>query len=145
VHTPLLGSLKGGSRMDPVEHKMSKSDPNAAVTLNDAPEEIERKLAKAFCPPSSEGNPVLEMYRFLVFEALGGAPLVVRRPAKFGGDVEFATYADLEAAYLGGKLHAGDLKAEAARRVADICAPVRAHFAAHPEELAWLGGRPAGA
>ena len=34
VHTPLLGSLKGGERMDPVEAKMSKSDPSSAVTLN---------------------------------------------------------------------------------------------------------------
>jgi tyrosyl-tRNA synthetase len=144
VHTPLLGSLKGGERMDPIEHKMSKSDPGAAITLNDTPDEIDKKMAKAFCPPTADGNPVLEMYKYLIFEHLSGKPLVVHRPAKFGGDVEFATYGDLEASYTTGKLHAGDLKGEAARRISEITAPVRAHFAAHPETLEWLR-TPAGA
>jgi tyrosyl-tRNA synthetase len=135
VHTPLLGSLKGGERMDPIEGKMSKSDPSSSVSLEDAPAEVERKLQKAFCPPSAEGNPVLEMYRYLVFESLSGQPLVVHRPAKFGGDAAFAGYGELEAAYLAGKLHASDLKAEAARRIVDITEPVRKHFERHPETL----------
>jgi len=135
VHTPLLGSLKGGTRMDPVEGKMSKSDPSASISLEDAPADIEKKMQKAFCPPEAEGNPVLEMYRYLVFEGLGGKPLTVHRPEKFGGDAEFADYASLAAAYTGGKLHAGDLKAEAARRIVELTEPVRAHFRAHPETL----------
>lgn len=145
VHTPLLGSLKGGERMDPVEAKMSKSDPSASISLEDTPEEIEKKMNKAFCPPIADGNPVLEMYRYLVFESLAGTPLVVHRPAKFGGDVHFASYAELEAAYVGGKLHAGDLKAEAARRIVDITEPVRAHFRAHPETLEAIRAPPGGA
>ncbi len=137
VHTPLLGSLKGGERMDPVEAKMSKSDPSSAITLHDAPAEIERKMQKAFCPKSADGNPVLEVYRFLLFEALAGVPLTVNREAKYGGGVSFETYGALEGAYLAGKVHAGDLKAEAARRLADVSKPVRARFDAHPELMAW--------
>ncbi len=145
VHTPLLGSLKGGERMDPTEHKMSKSDPGAAITLNDTPDEVEKKVGKAFCPPAAEGNPVLEMYRYLIFEQLAGKPLVVHRPEKFGGDVEYASYGDLESSYLSSKLHAGDLKAEAARQIIELTAPVRAHFEAHPEALEWLDTPPQGA
>lgn len=142
VHTPLLGSLKGGERMDPAESKMSKSDPSSAVTLHDRPPEIERKLQKAFCPKAAEGNPVLEIYRYLLFEPLAGGPLTVKREGKFGGDVSFETYKDLEAAYLGGKVHAGDLKAEAARRIAEISKPVRARFEEHPELMAWASPTP---
>jgi len=142
VHTPLLGSLKGGQRMDPVEHKMSKSDPSAAVTLNDTPAEVLKKLQKAFCPPTAEGNPVLEMYRYLAFEALGGKPLTVHRDAKFGGDAQYDSYSDLEGAFVAGKLHAGDLKAEAARRLIEITAPVRAHFDKNPAALEWLNAPP---
>ena len=138
VHTPLLGSLKGGERMDPVEGKMSKSDPNAAVTLNDTAQEIETKMQKAFCPKVAEANPVLETYRYLIFESLEGKPLALDRPAKFGGPLEFATYQDLEARYVKGEVHPGDLKAEAARRLVEITRPVREHFASRPEALSWL-------
>lgn len=138
VHTPLLGSLKGGERMDPVEAKMSKSDPNAAVTVNDSPQEIVRKIGKAFCPKQVDGNPVLEIFRYLVYEALDGAPLIVHREAKFGGDLEFPSYLDLERGYAAGGLHPGDLKNEAARRLVELTAPVRAHFQNHPDQLAWL-------
>lgn len=141
VHTPLLGSLKGGERMDSVEAKMSKSDPSSAVTLHDSPSEIERKMQKAFCPKAVEGNPVLEVYRYLLFEPLAGAPLEVHREAKFGGDVAFSSYGQLEGAYLGGTLHAGDLKAEAARRLAELSKPVRARFEAHPELMDWASPR----
>ncbi len=137
VHTPLLGSLKGGERMDPVEAKMSKSDPSSSITLHDTPPEILRKMQKAFCPKAVEGNPVLEVYHYLLFEPLGGGPLTVHREAKFGGDVAFSGYAELEAAYLGGTLHPGDLKAEAAARLADLSKPVRARFEGHPELMAW--------
>ena len=142
VHTPLLGSLKGGERMDPVEAKMSKSDPSAAVTLNDGPVEIDRKLQKAFCPKAVEGNPVLEIYRYLLFEPLAGGPLTVHREGKFGGDVSFETYKDLETDYLAGKVHAGDLKVEAARRIAELSAPVRRRFDEHPELMAWASPTP---
>lgn len=148
VHTPLLGSLKGGERMDPTEGKMSKSDPGAAVTLNDSPEEIKRKMDKAFCPKEAKGNPVLEVFRFLVFESLGDDPLTIHRPERYGGDVEVDTYADLEARYLAGDIHPGDLKAEAGRRLEAITAPVRRRFEGRPDAMAWAhpgahGGGPA--
>jgi tyrosyl-tRNA synthetase len=139
VHTPLLGSLRGGERMDPLEGKMSKSDPGSAVTLNDTPEEIRKKMDKAFCPKEAQGNPVLEVFRYVVFESLGGRPLTVHRPAKFGGDLEVESYDELERRFVAGEIHPGDLKAEAGLRLEAVTAPVREHFAKHPEAMAWLG------
>src|SRR5256712_4790937 len=66
LHTPLVGGLQGGGRMDPVESKMSKSKPDTAILLPEAPSEVERKIGKAFCPPKEvDGNPILEIARYV--------------------------------------------------------------------------------
>src|SRR5216117_2145944 len=50
LHTPLLVGLRGSGRMDAIEAKMSKSKPESAILVHDPPEEIGRKVEKAFCP-----------------------------------------------------------------------------------------------
>ncbi|QLH75364.1 MAG: tyrosine--tRNA ligase [Methanomassiliicoccales archaeon] len=131
LHTPLIAGLKGGNRMDPLAAKMSKSDPDSGILIHDTPEEIRRKISKAFCPPEVEGNPVLQIAKFILFERVD--KIAIRRPEKFGGDVEFTEYADLEAAYLSGKVHPMDLKNNVAEALADTLAPVRDYFARKPE------------
>jgi tyrosyl-tRNA synthetase len=133
VHTPLLPGLKGGNRMDPLASKMSKSDPDSGILIHDSPEDIKRKIGKAFCPPEAEGNPVLAIAKIVLFEHI--EKLDIKRPEKFGGDVSFASYADLEAAYLNGKLHAMDLKNAVAGSLADVLAPTREYFVKKPENL----------
>lgn len=80
LHTPLLISLQGGERMDPVEAKMSKSKPASAVYMHDSPQEISKKINSAFCPPETEGNPVMEIIRLIVFPRQGH--LKIDRPAE---------------------------------------------------------------
>jgi len=126
VHTPLLPGLKGASRMDPAAGKMSKSDPDSGILIHDSPEDIRRKISKAFCPPEAEGNPILEMNKMVVFPRKGG--LLIERSAKFGGPLEFGTYAELEEVYRGGKLHPMDLKNGTASAMVDILEPVRTYF-----------------
>ncbi|MGD0818890.1 MAG: tyrosine--tRNA ligase [Methanomassiliicoccales archaeon] len=133
VHTPLLPGLKGGNRMDPLASKMSKSDPDSGILIHDLPEDIKRKIGKAFCPPEADGNPVLAIAKIVLFEHI--EKLDVKRPEKFGGNVSFASYADLEAAYLGGKLHAMDLKNAVAESLSGILAPTRDYFVNKPENL----------
>jgi tyrosyl-tRNA synthetase len=133
VHTPLLPGLKGGNRMDPLASKMSKSDPDSGILIHDSPEDIKRKIGKAFCPPEAEGNPVLAIARIVLFEHID--TIQIKRPEKFGGNVSFASYADLEQAYLTGKLHAMDLKNAVAESLADILAPTREYFVKKPENL----------
>jgi len=51
-----------------IEIKMSKSKPESAIFIHDLPEEIERKLMKAYCPPKEvELNPILELARYILF------------------------------------------------------------------------------
>lgn len=133
VHTPLLVGLKGQGRMDAVDAKMSKSRPESAVLVHDEPEEIARKIERAFCPPKdTEGNFVTEVCRLVL---LPGGPLRVEREAKFGGDVTFLDFGGLAAAYRAGELHPKDLKGAVSRALAERLTPVRGYFAKNPENL----------
>lgn len=133
LHTPLLPSLKGMDRMDPISTKMSKSDPDSAILIHDSPDDIRRKMGKAFCPPTVEGNPVLAIYNYIIFDKLGS--VTVTRPQKFGGPVEFGTYGDIESTYAAGRLHPMDLKNGASEALIEILEPVRDYFKGNPKRL----------
>ena len=133
LHTPLLMSLQGGARMDPVEAKMSKSSPDSAVFMHDGPDDVRHKLKNAFCPPEVEGNPVMDTMRLLVFPQLGSVR--IDRPAKYGGPLEFASFDELREAYESKSLHPMDLKNGAAESVNGLLEPVRKYFSKDPGNL----------
>ncbi len=138
VHTPLLTGLQAGSRMNPIEMKMSKSKPESMISIHDDAESVKKKLSKAFCPEKQvEGNPVLEICKFVVFPELKNEPFVIERPEKFGGKLSFATYNDLEQAYITG-LHPLDLKNATAIYINRILEPVRTYFMSHSENYSAL-------
>ena len=52
------------------QEKMSKSKPDSAIFMEDSPEEVTRKIKKAFCPPKVlEGNPILDYCKNIAFGA----------------------------------------------------------------------------
>lgn len=133
LHTPLLTGLQAGGRMDPIEAKMSKSKPDSMISIHDTPDVVKKKMSKAFCPEKqTEGNPVLEICKFVIFPDLEGKPFSIERPEKFGGNLEFVNYQDLEQAFLTG-LHPLDLKNATAYYINKILEPVHAYFEKHPE------------
>jgi tyrosyl-tRNA synthetase len=117
--------------------KMSKSKPDTSIFLNDDAETIKRKLSKAYCPAEAEGNPVLALARHIVFREQKEFSVI--RPAKFGGDVSFSSYEEVEKAYLERKLHAADLKAAVAEAVDRAVAPIRSHFERRKDLLEVFG------
>ena len=110
-----------------IEIKMSKSKPDSAIFMDDSKEDIQRKLRKAYCPERQvENNPVLEYCKYIVFERF--ETLQIERPEKFGGDIEFPSYSELEKAYAEGKLHPLDLKNAVSEYINKLIEPVRLHF-----------------
>ena len=110
-----------------MEMKMSKSKPDSAIFMTDSAPEVESKLSKAYCPEKTiEGNPILEYAKYIVFEKFKSVE--IKRHSKFGGDVEFQSYSELEFAFASGKLHPMDLKKAVAGKLNELLAPVRAHF-----------------
>jgi tyrosyl-tRNA synthetase len=133
LHTALLTGLQAGGRMNPIENKMSKSKPDSMISIHDAPDVVKKKLSKAFCPEKQvEGNPVLEMCKYVIFPDLNGKPFLIERPEKFGGNLTFASYKELEDAFVSG-LHPLDLKNATAAHINTILEPVRAYFEKHPD------------
>ncbi len=136
IHTPLLSSLRGGGRMDPVEGlvegKMSKSDPGSSIPLASPREEIASKIASAFCPARAlDGNPVVEAVRYIVFPWEGR--LAIDRAERHGGALAFEELGAFETAWSEGRVHPQDLKGAVAAALDRLAEPVRRALAAHPE------------
>ena len=131
IHTPLLTGLQAGGRMDPAEIKMSKSKPDSMISIHDKPDTVKNKMKKAYCPEKKfEGNPVLELCRYVIFPELENKAFLINRPNKFGGNLEFKSYEELEKAYING-LHPLDLKNAAASYINQILEPVQNYFNKH--------------
>jgi tyrosyl-tRNA synthetase len=110
-----------------IAKKMSKSDPNSAIFMTDSEEEINKKFKKAYCVEGkAEDNPVLEYCKYIVFELR--EKLVIKRPEKWGGNMEFSSYEKLEEAFIKKEIHPLDLKNAVALVINELLIPVREHF-----------------
>jgi len=145
IHTPLLMGLQGpkesGEQYDEnvllslrISSKMSKSKPESCIFMHDSPEAIRQKIKNAFCPPKqSEGNPVLEHAKYIIFPEKG--VLEIPRPEKYGGSLVYESYEKLEEDYVNGKVHPLDLKNGVAEALIEVLEPVREYFKRHPDNL----------
>ena len=133
IHHHMLMGLKKppDTRLTGVDRvislKMSKSDPDSAIFMLDSQADIKRKINKAYCPPKViEENPVLEYCKYIIFEKID--KFLVERPEKYGGNVEYSSYDELEKDYDIGKLNPPDLKPAVIKYLEKLIAPVRKHF-----------------
>ena len=112
VMTPLIPGLAG--------KKMSASDVKSKIDVLDKPEDVNKKLKGAYCEEGIvEGNGVLAFLQhvIMVIKQDNGEKFLIERPEKFGGNVEFETYEDIEKAFLNKKVHPLDLKNALAREI----------------------------
>ncbi len=129
VHHHILAGLgepepASDSDSDFVSSKMSKSKSASGIFVHDTDEEINSKFKKAWCPEGVvDKNPVLEISKHIVFHEF--KEFVVERPEKFGGNVTYTSYQDLEGDFAQKKLHPSDLKATVSKYVTDIIRPIR--------------------
>lgn len=116
LHTPILTSLEGGG------DKMSSSEGDP-IAMDDSRDEIEDKILGAYCPPHTEDNPVAEIYRYHVFPRFDS--VVVERPEKYGGNLEYASYDELAQDLDTGELHPQDAKEALVDYVDELVEPGR--------------------
>lgn len=110
-----------------ISSKMSKSKPESSIFVHDTKDEIRTKIIAAFCPPKQvEGNPLLDYAKHIVFREF--EHMTVERKQKFGGDIDFTRYKDLEDAYVAGDLHPLDLKNTMVTYLDKMIDPIRTHF-----------------
>jgi tyrosyl-tRNA synthetase len=133
LEKPALWPIPEGKEKEAVASaKMSKSSPETCVFIYDSPEEIKQKITRAFCPEKTiEFNPILDICKHIIFRER--EKLMVNRPAKFGGNIEFQSFKELEKTYRHGDLHPQDLKNAVAEELAITLEPVRRYFQSNRE------------
>ncbi len=103
--------------------KMSKSKPMSGVFIHDTNDEIKSKIKKGWCEVGKTNNPILQIARHIIFHEF--PEITVERPEKFGGNVTYSSYAQLESDFGSGKLHPSDLKNTIADSLVKIISPIR--------------------
>jgi len=120
VHTPLISSLKGPG-------KMSSSDPSSLISINDSDENIKNKIKKAHCPEGiAKDNPVLQISQLIIFPRF--KEFKIERDKKYGGDLTFTNYKDLEKVFLKKEVHPLDLKNSVSEYLIKVITPIRKQF-----------------
>ncbi len=119
---------------DPAENKMSKSDPDSGIYLHDGEDDIRRKIKKAWCPEGVPDNPILEICKMILFPM--GHGLEIRRPEKWGGDLDIDDYMELRKIYAKKQLHPADLKKAVANEMVAILRVFREYFKKNPDTIA---------
>jgi len=120
VMTPLIPGLIG--------KKMSASDPKSKIDLLDDEKSVIEKIRGAHCEEGIvEDNGVLAFIKYVIMTLKNdrGEKFVVERPAKFGGNISFSTYSEIEEAFVQKKLHPLDLKNALAREINFLLKPFR--------------------
>ena len=129
LHTPLIADLGTGIG------KMSSSE-GVTISMEDDTDAITEKVNSAFCPPTGDPepdndgnereNPVLQIFEYHIFPRF--ETIVIERPKKYGGDLEYTSYDSLEADLESGELHPMDAKGALARYLDTLIEPGRKHL-----------------
>ena len=125
VHHKLLpGLTKPVDSSDSKVVKMSKSDPNSGIFIHNTDDEIKKKISKAWCEEANtQTNPLLEIAKTVIFHESN--EMNVERPEKFGGNISYTNYNQLETDFVEKKLHPGDLKQTVGNYLVKIISPIR--------------------
>lgn len=122
----ILGGLDGSD-------KMSKSNPDTALFMDDDPAEVNRKIKKAFCCEWRCEGPIFEILRKIIFE-LGSFTV-----KKHDGTVKiYEKYADFAADVESKTMHPSEFKPALATRINEVLAPVQRHFVENKAAAALL-------
>lgn len=106
---------------------MSKSKPASGIFIHDTDDEIKSKIKKGWCEVGKTNNPILQIAKHVIFHEL--SEITVERPEKFGGNVTYSSFVQLESDFGSGKLHPSDLKQTVANNLVKIIAPIRDNLA----------------
>lgn len=120
VMTPIIPGLIG--------KKMSASVEGSKIDLLDDEKKVKEKMNKAFCPEGIvEDNGVLAFTKYILFTLKSdkAEPFVIKRPEKWGGNLEYFSYQILENDFVEKKLHPQDLKAAVADEINKLLEPIR--------------------
>jgi len=126
VHHKLLPGLSKPAEQNDLQilGKMSKSDPNSGIFIHNSNEEILNKIKKSWCEEGNIlNNPLLEISKNIIFHEFN--EMKIERPEKFGGNLEYFEYKQLESDFEKKKIHPSDLKQAVGNYLVKVISPIR--------------------
>ena len=120
VMTPLIPGLEGG--------KMSASVETSKIDLLDDEKTVTSKIMGAYCKEGEvENNGILAFLKHfvMVVKEDNKEKFIVKRDKKYGGDLKFNNYEQIENSFVRKELHPLDLKKALASEVNIILTPIR--------------------
>jgi tyrosyl-tRNA synthetase len=121
VMTPLIPGLTASG-------KMSASDKASKIDLIDNEKAVKDKLNSAFCPEGIvEDNGVIAFCKYVLMTIKQDKKeeFVIKRPEKWGGNLSYKNYEELEKDFAAKKLHPMDLKQAVAEEINKLLEPIR--------------------
>ena len=102
--TPIIRGLVG--------EKMSSSVKSSKIDLMDDENETAKKVNKADCVAGNSDNGIMALLKYFIFiiKEDNNQKLIIERPEKYGGNLEYSNYEELEKDFIEKKLHPLDLK-----------------------------------
>lgn len=128
---PQVGYSKRIELMNPlipglIGEKMSSSVAGSKIGLLDTPKEIKKKINAADFEEGNPENGIMSFFENIVFELKGmnGEFLIIERPEKFGGNLEFKKFEDLKKAVVEKTVHPLDVKMGCAAEIIKMLSKV---------------------
>jgi len=131
---PSLGYAKRIHLMNPMVpgltgEKMSASVEDSKIDILDTPEQVIKKLKKAFCEPGNiETNGVLAFCKSVIFPLLGSQEFILPRSEQDGGPMSFKNYTQLEEGFSKQDVHTDNLKNGVGIFLNQLLDPIRKEF-----------------
>jgi tyrosyl-tRNA synthetase len=114
VMNPMIQGLIG--------KKMSSSDPKSKIDLTDNEKTIRDKINRAYCLEGDADCGIMEFLKYVIMTIKQDKKekFAVERPEKFGGNISYSSYSEIEEDFIKKKLHPMDLKNAMAKEIAKL-------------------------
>lgn len=114
IMNPLIPGLTG--------QKMSSSEPKSKIDLLDSLQEVKQKINSAECIAGEVNNGIISFIKYvlMVIKSDNGEKFTIKRAEKYGGNVSYSNYEDLEDDFKTKKIHPLDLKNALAEEISKL-------------------------
>lgn len=111
IMNPMIRGLVG--------KQMSSSIEATKIDLLNTEEEVKKKINGAECVSGNPDNGIMAILKYLIFvlKESKKEKFVVKRDKKYGSDLKYSSYAEVEKDFVSKKLHPLDLKNAVAREI----------------------------
>ncbi len=110
IMNPMIRGLVG--------EKMSSSIKSTKIDLMDKNKIVQKRINKADCIEGDPNNGLMALSKYLIFGIKN--KFVIERNEKYGGNLEFNSYMELEKAFVSKSLHPMDLKIGVANELNEL-------------------------